>query len=275
MAMRGLETTQGFAMKGFEKSSNLAMQGFTMASTRLMPLVQPVATRAVEYLPTPAQTFIHENVEGKSLEQLRDSALFATRKNLLSVKDEDKPATLTGLVGEVKDATMSGDLLKNALSLSEKAANTAFGETEIPKDTNAFRRLYNLAAKVTGGVRTYTTTQMSNLNQQMMNMTSSRVNQMRGMAMQRMDQVKTTMTPVFERIGATPLIPGFVFRLLRGQASPAQEMGLDTSKMMPSSSSATTKEEGSSMGMKEKQTTTTTVPTTTIKVDIVGTGQNL
>jgi hypothetical protein len=133
VAMRGMETTQGLAMKGLEKSTNLAMQGFTMASTRLMPLVQPVATRAVEYLPAPAKSFLHDNVEGKSLDQLRDSALLVTRKNLLSVKDETTPATLTGLVGEVKNATLSGDLFKNALLFQRRLPATPLERRRCPR----------------------------------------------------------------------------------------------------------------------------------------------
>jgi hypothetical protein len=118
-----------------------------------------------------------------------------------------------------------------------------------------------LATKVTGGVRTYANNQMNSMTQQARDMASSRTNQMKGMAMQRVDQARMNMTPILERIGATPLIPSFVYRLLRGEVSLPKELD----KKMASS---TEKTSGAS---KQTTTTTTTVPTTTVKIDIVGT----
>jgi len=229
------EATKSLARKTYERTSDVAIQGFNMASSRLVPIVTPYAKRAKEYLPEQTKTFIEQNVEGKSIDELGNTALLVTRKNLLGVKKEKSP-TVMALVTEVKDATLSGDLFKNALSLSERAANSLFGETKIPTNASSFRRMYNLSTKITFGIRDYTTKQLDMAKQQTMNMATKRAN-----------QVRDFVSPYVKQIGETPVIPSFVFRLLR---QPVEEV-----------------EEQSSTTVQKK---TATLPTTTVRVDIVG-----
>jgi len=258
---RTKEATKSLAMKGLEQSVNLAMKGWDITNQTIIPRVQPYVTpyamRVREYLPPTAKEFLKQNVDGKSLDELRNTALSATRKNLLSAKDEKAPSIL-GLAGEVKDATLSGALFSNSFQLAEKAANSAFGETESPKDASALRRMYNLSTKVTGGVRNYANSKFNEATGQVLDMTSRRVGQVRGMAMQRVDQMKQTMMPVAERVGSLPVIPDFVFRMLRAGSSPSGSMPQPSSGLETETKQKTT------------STTATTVPTTTVKIDIVG-----
>jgi hypothetical protein len=151
-------------------------------------------------------------------------------------------------VGEVKDAAFSGDLFRNSLSLSEQAANSLFGQSEVPKDASSLRRMYNLTSKVTCGVKDIANKQINQATNQAFDMWRSRVNQARGMAMQRVDQVKDTVAPVVERVGATPVVPGFVYKLLReGQPTESSE---STKSSIPGSTQA--------------------IPATTVRIDIVG-----
>lgn len=238
------DTTTGIVSRNLERARNLAMQGYTMTSERLRPVIQPVAVRASVYLPAPAQTFLKENVEGKSLEQLYGDVVKTTRKNLLSVRDETEP-TLRGLVGEFKDATLSGEVFRNSLNISEKAADNLFGKTEVPMDASALRRMFNLSNKVTGGVRNYA----NSVTQQVLDVFSTRTNQYRAMAMQQVN-------PVLDRIRSTPLIPNFVFRLLRGEATPKEMPGFGN-------------DAGQGLEM-ESKAQVTTLPATSVRIDMIG-----
>jgi len=214
LAAKVNDTTTGLVSRNLERARNIAMKGYMATSERLTPVIQPVASRAAVYLPAPAQTFLKENVEGKSLDQLYNEVIRATRTNLLSVK-EDTPTELSlpVLAGEIKTATLSGDILRNSLSLSERMANNLFGETEIPKDATSLRRMYNLSNKVTGGMMNYANTKMW----QTKDMVTNRTDSYRNSVMQRVN-------PVMDRIWATPIIPSFVFRILRGEQPRSKEM---------------------------------------------------
>lgn len=262
VAMKVNDTTTGLAMKGLNTAQRLAMRGYTIASNQLTPIVQPVAARAVEYLPMPAKDFLEQNIEGKSMNELKNIAILATRKNLLSAKDEVNP-DLPGLAVEVKDATLSGELLKNAIGLSEKAADKVFGQVEIPKDVGALRRMYNLSMRVTWGMRDYAYGQANNMNEQAKGMITNRVKQIQSLATQRSNQVTSTISPVLERIGAMPVVPDFIYRYLRGEMP--KDMG--ESGAMSGTSAGLNMDKS----LEKTKTVATTVPTTSVRVDIVGT----
>jgi hypothetical protein len=215
-----------------------------------------VTSRARAYLPEPAKAFVEQNLDGKTIYELRNMALLTTRKALLNAdaKENEQPS-LSKVAGEFKDAATSGALFTNALSLGEKAAVKVFGGSdEIPKDAGALRRMYNLSTKVTGGVRTYANNQINSATQKALDMASQRADAAKNMAYGRVNQVKDTVAPVAERIGATPVVPSFVYRLLRG----SEDKGM-------SGASA-----GASMEKEKKAVAPATVPTTTVRVDIVG-----
>jgi hypothetical protein len=171
-----------------------------------------------------------------------------TRRNLLSVKEnnENMKPSLQQIVGELKDATFSGALLKNAMQLTEKAADSAFGPMEMPKDASLFRRTYALGTRTVNGVRQIANDQINKVTQQARDMTSNRMDNTRGMIMQRANQVQESVMPIAQRIGATPVVPNFLVRMLR---QPEQQPA-----------------------MQEKQPQQPQMlPATTIRVDIVGT----
>jgi hypothetical protein len=208
----------------------------------VMPIVKPMAERAQatltpvalkvkDYLPETAKNLVdqlQDQVKGKSLSEVRDLAVNATRKNLLNVNKDDQPS-LRDLTMEVKEATKSGVLMKNALELSEKAAGTCFGEIEIPKDAGPLRRVYNLSAKVTRGVMDYSTLQLNKAKDATRDMVNLRMDQTRRNMYNAMDMVRQQMSPIMTRIGALPVIPPFIYRMIRGEPS-SQTSNLSTSK---------------------------------------------
>jgi len=241
-----------------------------MAQNTLLPVVvpvaekaqvtlTPVALKAKEYLPESARSLVdqlQDQVKGKSFNEVYNLFLNTTRKNLLSIKlKPDAPApSLRDLVGEVKDATLSGALFNNTLDLSEKAAGGAFGVTELPKGAGPLQRMYGLSTKITGGVYDYANTKYNNAKQAAMDRLRQRMDLTRQRAMNGAGYVQQQLSPIMTRIGATPLVPQFVFKLLRGEYS-LGELGLRSGSSSASSKSA---EGGVALDGK-----------TTVKVDVV------
>jgi len=254
LANKGLETTTGLANRGLEMAQNTLMPVMIPVAQQAQTTLTPVALKAKEYLPESVRSLVDEvqdQVRGKSFNEVYNLFLNTTRKNLLSIKVKlDAPApTLKHLMGEVKDATMSGALLNNTLDLSEKAAGKAFGKMEIPKDSGPLRRIYGLSAKVTGGVMEYANGQYNTAKQAAMNMLRQRMDQTRQRVTNGADMMNQQLSPIMTRIGATPLVPSFIFRLLRGEYSLGQSWfrGSSTSDMA----------EGTTAGK------------TTVKVDVI------
>lgn len=267
--------TKSLANKVNDTTMNIASSAWQKAQSTLMPyaetmkpMVAPYATKAKEYLPESARTFVEQNIEGKSPEELSKLALSKTRKNLLSVKaNTDKVPTLYELLSEFRTATTSGDLFRNALSLSEQAANKAFGPTDIPKDQSALRRMYNLTFKVNTGMMDLTKSQLMMARQRAMDMTRQRLNAGTDMVMQR-------VSPILTRIGQLPVVPSFVFRLLRGEITPLGEgaKGSGTSAGLRMGMEETKGKAPEGLGNTAQTTTTTAAPTkqphVSVKVDV-------
>jgi hypothetical protein len=190
------------------------------AKTTVTPYAEklvPYAKQAKQYLPPGVKTFVETNVEGKSPEELGKFALGTTRKELLNAKNEKEIPSLGQLVGEVKQATLSGNLFYNVLGVSEKTANAFFGDTKVPKDAGLIRRIYNLNYKVNRGIADLTWQQLNNARHIAMDMTNQRLNQTKEGIYSRAGMMKERVTPLMTRIGQTPLVPSFVFRILRGE----------------------------------------------------------
>jgi len=185
---------------------------------------------------------VENEVKGKPLEELSEQAIDLTRKNLLGVK-ADSPPTVGRLMTEIKDATWSGNLFRNALSISEKAASKLFGgQTEIPKETGYLRRVFNLNFKVGTGLKDMAMDQFYSVKNTTVNAVQSRVNYTK-MALNKQ------LTPVWNYIGSLPVVPPFVYRMLRGET------------VEPTSSSSSSKNRETKGKHKETKMTTQTKPT--------------
>jgi vacuolar-type H+-ATPase subunit H len=237
------EKTTGLMSKGLDYTKSTIIPMLTpyavQAKTTVTPYAEklvPYAKQAKQYLPPGVKTFVETNVEGKSPEELGKFALGTTRKELLNAKNEKEIPSLGQLVGEVKQATLSGNLFYNVLGVSEKTANAFFGDTKVPKDAGLIRRIYNLNYKVNRGIADLTWQQLNNARHIAMDMTNQRLNQTKEGIYSRAGMMKERMTPLMTRIGQTPLVPSFVFKFLRGEmpsqsgTSAGFRMGMEETK---------------------------------------------
>jgi vacuolar-type H+-ATPase subunit H len=218
------EKTTGLYSNALEYTRNtllpMALPYAQRAQTMVVPyaeMLKPYAVQAKILLPQPAKEFVEKNVEGKSPEELAKKSMVLARTKLLNA--DEKSATeipsLGQLLGEVKNATFSGKIFYNALGFTEEAANAFFGKTDVSPDATLIRRAWNLNSKVNKGMKDLTWQQLSTAGQMAKDMAYGRIDQTRQGVMSRADMVKQRISPVMTRIGQTPLVPGFVFRMLR------------------------------------------------------------
>jgi hypothetical protein len=186
------DATMSLANRATQTTTSYATRGLDMLQSNL----KPYAMRAKEYLPEPAKEFVKENLENKSLNEIGQAAITVTRKKLLSVEKETAPTTKE-LALEVKDAALSGKLVKNILTLSEQAASRMFGESPKQPNAGSLRRVYNLSSKVTYGVLDVANKQMNMARQKMMD----------------------TANPYLDSLAKTPIVPSWMMRWLRSSTA--------------------------------------------------------
>jgi cell division septum initiation protein DivIVA len=170
-----------------EKTSGLANRGVEAAQTT----IAPYASMAKEYLPEPAKDFVDKNISNKSLQELRQDAIVATRKNLLGVTDTSKAPSLRDLANEIRGALWSGKLLKNSIGMTESAVEAVVGPLPpgTPKDAGNLTRVYNLSKFLTSTAFDYGRLKAGEVTQG----TKNKVNQ-------RVQQAKETVTPVMSSL---------------------------------------------------------------------------
>jgi vacuolar-type H+-ATPase subunit H len=222
------EKTTGLASSALDYTRNtlfpMALPYAQRAQTMVTPyaeMLKPYAVQAKVLLPLPAKKFVEQNVEGKSPEQLAKAAMVISRTKLLNAaeKDATEIPSLGQLVGEVKKATFSGKIFYNALGLSEEAANKFFGDSELPANTGLIRRMWNLNSKVNKGMKDLTWQQLGMAGNLAKDMAYGRMDQTKQGVLSRADMMKQRITPMMTRIGQTPLVPGFIYRMLRAPDS--------------------------------------------------------
>jgi hypothetical protein len=249
------EKTTGLMSNAWDYTRNtlfpIALPYAQKAQTMVVPYAEklkPYAIKAKVLLPQPAKEFVEKNVEGKSPEELAKQSVVLARTKLLNA--EEKAATeipsLGQLVGEVKNATFSGKIVYNVLGLSEDAANAFFGKTEVSPDAGLLRRAWNLNTKVNKGMSDLTWQQLAMAGNMAKDMAYGRIDQTKQGVMSRAEMVKQKLSPVMTRIGQTPLVPGFVYKMLRADTStlaPSMKMESSSKSSTPASAVTTTEKQ--------------------------------